>query len=133
MAGVATLAVSLKVEGIGDEILVANSQTLTVPVEAMKGYTVVETATTTGIQLFGFITSIALAKIYGTYIKAVSGTIYIAVDTAGTDTLTSSTADLVLNEGEGTYIPVNPDGNLGMVIDAASVTDAFQWVILGKA
>ncbi len=133
MAGIATLAVSLKVTGIGDDVLVANSQTLTVPVEVMKGFTVVETATTTGIQLFDFITSIALAKIYGCYIKAVSGTIYIAIDTAGTGTLTSSTADLVLNEGEGTYLPINPSGNLGCVIDAAAITDTFQWVVLGQA
>lgn len=133
MAGVATLAISLKVTGIGDDVDVANSQTLTVPVEVMRGYTVVDTATTTAIQLFDFVTAIALAKIYGVYLKAVSGTIYIGVDTAGTGTITSTTADLVLNEGEATYLPINPSGNLGLLIDAASVTDAVEWVILGKA
>ena len=133
MAGVATLAVNLKVTGIGDDVIVANSQTLTVPIESQSGYTVVGTAQTTGIQLFDFITAIALNKIYGVYIKAVSGTIYIMVDTAGTTTVDNTECDLILNEGEATYIPVNPDGNLGMVIDAAAVTDTFQWVILGKA
>ena len=133
MAGAAILAVNLKVTGIGNDIEVSNSQALTVPVEAMSGYTVVDTATTTAIQLFDFVTSIALAKIYGVYLKAVKGTIYIGVDTAGTGTITNLTADLVLNEGEATYIPVNPEGNLGMVIDGAAVTDAVQWVILGAA
>ena len=133
MAGQATLAISLKVTGIGDDIDVANSQTLTVPVEVQKGYVVVATATTTAIQLFDFITAIALAKIYGVYIKAEVGTIYITPDTAGTGTITSATADLVLNTGEATYIPVNPSGNLGMIIDAAAVTDAFSYIILGAA
>ncbi|HDY89187.1 MAG TPA: hypothetical protein ENH82_13860 [bacterium] len=132
MAGVAVLAVSLKVTGIGDDVLMANSQTLTVPVESQSGYTVITTATTTGIQLFDFITAIALNKIYGAYIKAVSGTILIAVDTAGTGTLTTSTADLILYEGEATYLPINAGGNLGLVVDGVAVTDSLQWVILGK-
>ena len=133
MAGAATLSVSLKVTGIGDEVLMANTQALTVPVECQKGYVVVATATTTAIQLFDFITAIALAKIYGVYIKAEVGTIYITADTAGTGTITSTTAVHVLETGEATYIPVNAAGNLGMVVDAAAVTDAFSYVILGKA
>lgn len=132
MAGVATVAMKVKITGIGDDFEVANSQTMTVPVEYQNGYTIVATATTTAIQLFDMIDHIALAKVYGVYLKAEVGTIYITVDTAGTGTITSSTADLVLNVGEACYIPVNPGGNLGMVIDAAAVTDAFSWVILGK-
>lgn len=132
MAGIATLVVSLKVTGVGDNVDVANSQILTVPVECQKGYVVVATATTTAIQLFDFITAIALAKIYGVYIKAEVGTIYITADTAGTGTITSTTAVHILNEGEATYIPINPGGNLGMLIDASAVTDAFSYVILGK-
>ena len=133
MAGVATLAINLKITGIGDDFEVANSQAITVPVEYQNGYTIVATATTTAIQLFDMIDHIALAKIYGVYLKAEVGTIYISVDTAGTGTITSTTADLVLNVGESCYLPVNPGGNLGMVIDASAVTDAFSWVILGKA
>jgi hypothetical protein len=133
MAGAAVLKTNLKVTGIGNEIEMDNTVTLTVPVEVQAGYTIVATATTTAIQLFDMIDHIALAKIYGVYLKAEVGTIYVSVDTAGTGTLTSSTADLVLNESESCYIPVNPGGNLGMVIDAAAVTDAFSWLILGKA
>ena len=133
MAGIATLSVSLKVTGIGDDVLVANTQALTVPVEIQKGYIIVATATTTAIQLFDFITAIALAKIYGVWIKAEVGTIYITADTAGTGTITSTTAVHVLNTGEATYIPVNPGGNAGMVVDAAAVTDAFSYIVLGKA
>ncbi len=132
MAGSAILKTNLVVSGIGDTLEFDNTVTLTVPVEFQNGYTIVATATTTAIQLFDMIDHIALAKIYGVVLKAEVGTIYIAVDTAGTGTLTSSTADLVLNVGESCYLPVNPSGNLGMVIDAAAVTDAVSWVILGK-
>ncbi len=133
MAGIATLAVRMTVTGIGDDIQVSSTKVLTVPVEAQKGYVVVETATTTAIQLFDFVTAIALAKIYGVYIKAEVGTIYLGIDTSGTGTITSSTADLILNTGEATYLPINPDGNLGLIIDAAAITDAFSYIILGKA
>ena len=133
MAGSAILKTNLTVSGIGDTLEFDNTVTLTVPVEFQTGYTIVATATTTAIQLFDMIDHIALTKIYGVVIKAEVGTIYIVVDTAGTSTLTSSTADLVLNVGESCYLPVNPSGNLGMVIDASAVTDAFSWVILGKA
>jgi hypothetical protein len=133
MAGVAKVTIKVEVTGIGDDVLVNNAATMTTPVEVMSGYTVVDTATTTALQLFTDVAKIALAKVYGVYLKAESGTIYISVDTAGTGTITSETADLILNEDEACYIPVNPDGNLGMVIDAASVTDAFSWVILAEA
>ncbi|KKL15804.1 hypothetical protein LCGC14_2501930 [marine sediment metagenome] len=132
MAGAAILKTNIKVTGIGNDVEMDNTATLTVPVEVQSGYTIVETATTTAIQLFDMVDHIALNKIYGVYLKAEVGTIYITVDTTGTGTITSTTADLVLNVGESTYIPVNPDGNLGMVIDAAAVTDAFSWLILGK-
>ena len=132
MAGEATVTIKVKVTGIGEDVDVSNSVAMTVPVEVMAGYTVVDTATTVALQLFTDVAKIALAKVYGVYIKAEVGTIYITVDTAGTGTLTSATADLVLNVGEACYIPVNPGGNLGMVIDAAAVTDAFSWVILAK-
>lgn len=133
MAGEAILTTTLSVTGLGGTVSRTNTVTLTVPVEVQTGYTVVATATTTGLQLFDMIDHIALAKIYGVYLKAEVGTIYISVDTAGVGTLTSATADLVLNVGESCYIPVNPGGNLGMVIDAAAVTDAVSWMILGKA
>ena len=133
MTGAAVLKTNLKVTGLGNDVEFDNTVTLTVPVEIQTGYTVVETATTTAIQLFDMIDHIALAKMYGVYLKAEVGTIYIVVDTTGTSTLTSTTADLVLNVGESCYVPVNPGGNLGMVIDAAAVTDAVSWLILGKA
>lgn len=133
MAGAAVLKTNLKITGLGSTQEFDNTVTLTVPVEAQSGYTVVATATTTAIQLFDMVDHIALAKMYGVLLKAEVGTIYITVDTAGTGTITSATADLVLNVGESSYIPVNPDGNLGMLIDAAAVTDAFSWTILGKA
>lgn len=133
MAGSAKVTIKVDVSGIGEEINISNTKTMTVPVEVQCGYTVVSTATTTAIQLFDMIDHIALANIYGVYIKAEVGTIYITVDTAGTGTITSATADLVLNVGESCWLPINPDGNLGLVVDASAVTDAFSWLILGKA
>jgi hypothetical protein len=133
MAGVATVSIKVEVTGIGNDIISSNSATMTVPVEVQTGYTVITTATTTAIQLFDMIDHIALNKIYGVYIKAEVGTIYITVDTAGTGTLTSATADLVLNVGESCYLPINPSGNLGLVVDASAITGAISWLILGKA
>ncbi len=133
MAGVAVLKTNLKITGLGNDVEMDNTVTLTVPVEVQSGYTVVATATTTAIQLFDMVDHIALAKMYGIYLKSEVGTIYITIDTSGTGTLTSSTADLILKVGESCYIPVNPSGNLGMVIDASAVTDAVSWLILGKA
>ena len=133
MAGSAKVTIEVNVSGLGEEISISNTKTLTVPVEVMSGYTVVDTATTTALQLFTDVAKIALAKVYMVYLKAEVGTIYISVDTAGTGTITSTTADLVLNVGESCVLPVNPSGNLGMVIDASAVTDAFSWIILGKA
>ena len=132
MAGIATLAMKLNVTGIGDDVEVTQSQALTVPVEILKGYVVVSTAGTTAIQLFTDITKIALDKIYGVYIKAEVGTIYVMLNTAGTTTFTSATADLVINTSEPCYLPINPLSNLGLTIDAAAVTDAFSFIILGK-
>jgi hypothetical protein len=133
MAGIATLSTKLKVTGIGDDIEVTSSQALTVPVELIKGYTVVDTATTVALQLFTDITKIALDKIYGVYIKAESGYIYLIVNTAGTTTFTSATADFVLNVGESCYLPINPLANLGLKIDASAITDSLSYIILGKA
>ena len=133
MAGVATVDMKIKVTGLGNDIIRDNSVTMTVPVEHQEGYTVLETATTTGLQLFDLIDHIALDKIYFVYIKAVVGTVYVTVDTAGTGTLTSATAQFVLNIGEWDIYSINPDGNLGLVVDGSTVTAAIEWMVLGKA
>ncbi len=133
MAGSAIVKIEVDVAGIGDAIHLSNTATMTVPVEVQEGYTVLSTATTTGLQLFDMIDHIALAKIYGVYIKAAVGTVYITIDTAGTGTLTSATADLVLNVGEACWIPINPSGNLGLIVDGNAITSAIKWLILGQA
>lgn len=136
MAGIAKVTINVKVTGLGDDIEFnpdLDAVTMTVPIKVQRGYTVITTATTTAIQLFDMVDHIALDKIYGVFIKAKVATVYISVDTAGTGTITSSTADLILNVGEPCYIPINPDGNLGLVVDGSGVTAAFEWLILGKA
>ncbi len=133
MAGVLKITVKANITGLGKEINFGDEDiAFTVPVKHQEGYTIVATATSTAIQLFDMIDHIALAKIYGVGITAKVGTIYILLDTAGTTSITSTTADLVLNVGESCWLPINPDGNLGLVIDASAVTDAFSWIIVGE-
>jgi len=132
MAGSAKVTIKVDVSGLGEEINISNAKTMTVPVEVQSGYTILPIATA-AIQLFDMIDHIALAKIYGVYIKSESGTVLIAIDTAGTTILTAATADLVLNVGESCYLPINPAGNLGLVINGLVATDTASWTILGKA
>lgn len=134
MAGVLKLRIKVNLTGLGEEVEIDTGDvTMTVPVEHQEGYTVVATATTTAIQLFDMVDHIALAKIYGVLIWAKVGTIYILEDMAGTVTFAAAAANLVLNVGEAAWLPINPAGNLGCKIDAAAVTDAFSWMIVGKA
>lgn len=133
MAGALKVTIKVNLTGLGDEITIEEEATMTVPTEHQEGYTVVATATTTAIQFFDMVDHIALAKIYGVYLKAEVGTIYILVDTSGTATFLAAAADLVLNEGEACWLPINPDGNLGFTIDAKTTSDAFSWLIVGKA
>ena len=136
MAGVATSKISVKVTGIGDDIETNpdwNTTTLTVPTEVASGYVIVEDATSTAKQLSLLAPHIALAKMDTLYIKAEVGTIYIILDTAGTTTFGSATADIVLTVGKDMLIHLNQAGNAGVVIDAAAVTDAFSFVLTGTA
>lgn len=132
MAGAAVVKIEVDVTGLGTAIAVSNTKTMTVPVEVQSGYTILPIATA-AIQLFDMIDHIILANIYGVYIKSESGTVLISIDTAGTTILTAATADLVLNVGESCYLPINPAGNLGLVINGLVATDAASWLILGKA
>lgn len=133
MAGAATVTITIAVTGIGDDIDLTNSQAMTVPVACQHGYTVLTTATTTALALFAMIDHIALADIYGVYLKCEVGTLYILVDTAGTSTFAAAAADLILNVSEACYLPINPAGNLGLCLDGVGVTTAFSWLILGNA
>jgi hypothetical protein len=132
MTASATVGIKINVYELANQPEVYSFVDMTVPVEVLTGYTVVETATATALQLFDDVTKIALAKVYGVYIKAELGTIYILINTAGTATFTSTTATLVLNEGEACYLPINPAVNAGLKIDAAANTNAFSYLILGK-
>ena len=134
MAGAATVDIKVKVTGLGNNITKTNSVTMTVPVEVQDGYMVLSTATATAYQLFDADeVHFDLDKIYGVYIKAEVGTVYILVDTAGSTTFAAAAADLVLNVGEACYLPINPAGNLGLAVDASAATAAISWVILAKA
>lgn len=133
MAGTATVTTTLAVTGIGDSFTLTNEKAITVPVAEQHGYTVLATAGTTALQLFANIDHIALAKVYFVYIKAVVGSVYILVDTAGTTTFAAAAADLVLAVGEACVLPINPAGNLGLCIDGDGVTSAIEWCMLGKA
>lgn len=134
MAGAAQSTVKLTVSGLGDTVEKDISRvTLTVPTESATGYVVVATAQATAIQISDLAPQIALAKMYHLIIIARAGTIYIQVDTAGTTTFAAAAAHLVVNVGEAAQLPLNPAGNLGVAIDAAAATDAFEWLLLGQA
>lgn len=137
MAGVAKVTTKIDITGLGEEINIdTGAVTMTVPVEhgGSGKYIVHATATATAMQLSDLFPQLALAKIYGVYIKAEVGTIYIMLNTAGTTTFGVTTADLVLLVGESAYIPVNPDLTTanGMTIDASANTDAFTITALAK-
>lgn len=135
MAGEATLAVKGKITGLGKDIEFGTTATLTDPIEhgGSGKYIVHATAGTTAIQVSGLFPQIALTKMYCVYIESVAGTIYVKLNTAGTDTFDNTTADLVFNEGEGYPLPINPANNNGITIDAAAVTNAFIITALGSA
>jgi hypothetical protein len=134
MTASATVGIKVIVDEIGNGIEVYNYKNMAnVPAEMENGYVIVETATTTALQLFD-ITKIALAKAYGVYLKSEIGTIYIIPNNATTTpSVTSLTAVFILNEGEACYLPINPALNTGIKIDAADITNAFSYLILGKA
>ncbi len=132
MAGEATVTIRVDLTGLGSDYTVSNTKAMTVPVEWQSGYTVLTAATSTALELFALVDHFDLDDIYGVYIKAEVGTVYILVDTAGTTTFNAAAADLVLNVGEACYLPINPAGNLGLSIDASAATAAISWVILAK-
>ena len=137
MAGALKLTIKADVTGLGEEINIDTGVvTMTVPVEhgGSGKYVIHATATTTAMQLSELFPQLALAKIYGVYIKAEVGTIYIMLNTAGTTTFGVTTADLALNAGEAVYLPINPDLTIanGMTIDASAVTDAFSITAFAK-
>lgn len=134
MAGTNIVKFEQKVTGLGAAV---NSdpqeQTETVPVERSGDYIIVATAGTTAIQLSDLCPQIALAKMDTLYIKAEVGTIYVILDTAGTATFGSATADMTLVAGDFIYIHLNQTANAGVTIDAAAVTDAFSFILTGTA
>ena len=134
MAGALTVQTVVNLTGIGDTVSIDSGSTImTVPVAFQEGYTVLTTATSTALALFAMVDHIALTDIYGVYLKCVVGTLYIQVDTAGTTTFAAAAADLVLNVGESSWLPVNPAGNLGLALDGVGVTTAVKWLIVGNA
>lgn len=136
MAGALTVTTTVSLTGLGSTVNLTEASVMTVPVAHQEGFTIVTTATTTAIQLLDMVDHIALAKIYGIFIKAESGTIFVTPDASGTGTITATTAQLVFNEGESGWLPVNPNGSggvAGCIVDAVSTSDAFSWLIVGEA
>jgi hypothetical protein len=130
MAGVLNVSIKYNVTGIGDEVLMTNTQTRTVPVELARGYSVVSAQGSGQLLDTG---DVALAKVYGVYIKAEVGTIYILLDTAAAEAVTTTNAHMVLLVGEDAFLPINAANNAGIVIDSVAATDAYSYVVTGKA
>ncbi len=132
MAGALTVTTKVDITGLGTEINVSEIITMTVPIEYQEGYTVVD-GQTTAVDLFDMADHIILTKIYGVFLKAEVDKIYILLDTAGTATYVETDADLVLQEGEACWLPINPANNAGLSIDGDQATSALSWMIVGEA
>jgi hypothetical protein len=141
MAGVLKKRTIINCTGLGDEFNIDTGDvTQTVPVEhgGQGRYIIHSTATTYALQLSDLFPQLALTKIYGVYIKAEVGTIYILLNTAGVVKFDSDTADLTLLVGESCYLPINteydsPNGPVGLKINGSSATDAFTITAFAKA
>ncbi len=134
MAGALTIRTVISLTGLGDTVSIdTDAVTMTVPVAYQEGFTVLTTATTTALALFAMVDHIALSDIYGCFLKCEVGTLYIQVDTVGTTTFAAGAADLILNVGEACWLPINPDGNLGLALDGVGTTTAVSWLIVGNA
>lgn len=133
MAGEASAITKLTVTGLGNTVELTNTKTLTTPIEQAGSYTVMSTAQVTALQISELAPQIALTKMYSLYIKAEVGTIYVKPNLASTSTFDETGAVLELKEGRSTEIPLNPANNAGVAIDAAAITDAMTWHVLGKA
>ena len=134
MAGATTTRIVTKTTGLGSSHSYDNTSTDTVPVEHdPPRYIIIDSATTTAKQISDLCPQIALAKMYKVRIKAMVGTIYVSMDASGTGTITSATAQQVLLVGEEILVRPNTGGNLGILIDAAAVTDAIELEVWGKA
>ena len=138
MAGVLKVRHIIKCTGLDEEFTIDTGEvTQVVPVEhGGKGrYIIHNTATATALQLSTLFPQLALAKIYGVYIKAIVGTIYVMLNTSGTATFGVTTADKVIAAGKAEFILVNPDLTSadGMTIDAAANTNAFVITAFAKA
>ena len=133
MAGELKVRTIAKLTGLGDEVVMDSDEvTMTVPVAHQEGYSVVD-GQTTAIALFDMVDHILLADIYGVFIQAKVGSIYILLNTAGTATFAPAAADLVLNVGESCWLPISPTNNAGLKIDGSAATAAFSWMIVGDA
>ena len=140
MAASVIVTTKIDIAGIGDDIHISNEKTLaTVPVELKKGYTIMpSTFATVGIELLANVTDIPLAKVFGVYIKAEVGTIFITVQQSGVDAATYGTAltsDLKLLVGESVFIPYNGGRTAaaGILVSGSATSDAFSYIILGSA
>lgn len=140
MAGALKIRTIINCTGLGEEFTIDTDEvTQVVPVEhGGKGKYIIHATgggAGTAIQLTDLFPQLAVAKIYGVYIKAEVGTIYIMLNTSGTDAFASTAADLRIPVGEGHYIPVNYELTTanGMTIDSAANTDAFTITAFAKA
>lgn len=140
MAGVAKVGLTVDITGIGEEVHIATGKvTMNVPTEhgGSGRYIIHSTGggSGTAIQLTDLFPQLTMGQIYGVYIKAEVGTIYIMLNTSGTTAFASTAADLRLGVGESAWIPVNYSLTTanGMTIDSAANTDAFTITAFQKS
>ena len=139
MAGSLIVKTEITLAGIATESNVPNTAALaTAPIEYKKGRTVLSGApSSAAVALLANVTDIPLANVFGVYIKAEVGTIYITLQEDGTvyTTCTAIAADMILLVGEDVYIPYNcgKTGVKGIQVNGSAATAEFSYIILGKA
>ena len=132
--GALKITTKVNLTGLGEEINLGGDEvTMTVPVEYQKGYVITDAYDSESLQISNLASELDLTAMYGLYIKAESGIIYVKCNTAGVVAIDSTDAELTYNKGEDDWLPINPDSNAGIVINGDSATAAFSWMAVASA
>ena len=125
MAGAAKITSKIYITGLGTDAEATNSFTTSAPVEYIKQYNIVS------VPLNLDVGNIALTAVYGLWLKAEVGTIYIKLNDTST-AVTAASAEMILSAGASEYYSINPANNAGIRVGGSAVSAAVSYVILGQ-
>ena len=125
MAGAATVTSKIYITGLGTDAEATNSSTVATPVEFMKQYNIIS------VPLNLDTGNITLTAVYGLWLKAEVGTLYVKLNDTST-AVTLASAETVLSAGASDYYSINPANNAGIRIGGSAASAAVSYVVLGK-